>query len=135
MKIEDVKIEDAADANFVIKKFFNGQFKNIKMEQMEQLILTVYNMGKNSGGTGVSAGSVSPAAEPPPVKVPPFKINDRVRIVEDVEIGKSGEFIHANTEGIISSVQGDKVSFLFETGEYGEMIDTSVPSSKLEKIT
>jgi hypothetical protein len=135
MKIEDVKIEDAADANFIIRKFFKGQFKNIKMEQLEQLLLTVYNMGKNAGGQGVSGSSGSPAAEPPKANVNPFKVNDRARIVEDVEIGKSGEFIQANTEGIISSIQGDKVSFLFETGEYGEMIDASVPYSKLEKVT
>jgi hypothetical protein len=60
MKIEDVKIEDAADANYVIRKYFNNQLKGIKMDQLEQLILTVYNMGKNPGA---SAGSESAVEE------------------------------------------------------------------------
>jgi len=46
MKIEDIKIEDAADANCVIRKFFNNDFSNVKMAQLEQLVLTVYAMGK-----------------------------------------------------------------------------------------
>jgi hypothetical protein len=134
MKIEDVKIEDAADANYVIRKYFNNQLKNIKMDQLEQLVLTVYNMGKN---TGVSAGSESPVAESPisPANANPFKINDRAKTVEDVEIGQSGEIISADTAGTVSSVNGDSVSFLFESGEYGEMIEASLLYQKLEKIT
>jgi hypothetical protein len=138
MKIEDIKIEDAVDANYVIRKHFNNQFKNIKMEQLEQLILIVYNMGKN---TDASAGSESPAEEAPPAPVPvpakpnPFKINDRAKAVEDIEIGQSGEIISANTAGKISSVKGDFVSFVFESGEYGEMIEASLPFQKLEKIS
>jgi hypothetical protein len=136
MKIEDVKIEDAVDANYVIRKYFNNQLKNIKMAHLEQFILTVYNMGKN---TGVSAGSESSVEESTPAPVPakpnPFKINDKAKTVEDVEIGQSGEIISANTEGKVSSVNGDSVSFLFESGEYGEMIEVSLSFEKLEKIT
>jgi hypothetical protein len=133
MKIEDVKIEDAADANYVIRKYFNNQLKNIKMDQLEQLILAVYNMGKNAD---TSDGSESSVAEPPasPVNANPFKINDKAKIVEDLEIGQSGEIIRANTVGTISSVKGDSVSFLFESDEYGEMIEASVLFEKLEKI-
>jgi len=131
MKIEDVKIEDAADANYIIRKFFNNQLKNIKIDQLEQLILTVYNLGKNSGG---EAGSGSPVSETP-VSANPFKINDRAKTVEEVEIAHSGEIINADTKGSISSVNGDFVSFLFESGEFGEMIETTLPFEKLEKIT
>jgi transcription antitermination factor NusG len=134
MKIEDVKIEDAADANYVIRKYFNNQLKNIKMDQLEQLILTVYTMGKN---TGASAGSESSVEESPvsPSNSNPFKISDKAKTVEDVEIGQSGKVISANTAGTVSSVDGDSVSFMFESGEYGAMIEASLPFQKLEKIT
>jgi hypothetical protein len=91
-------------------------------------------MGKNPGA---SADSESAVEESPPVpeNANPFKINDRVKTVEDVEAGRSGEIIKADTAGIVSSVSGDTVSFLCEAGEYGEMIEVSVPFQKLEKIT
>jgi hypothetical protein len=133
MKIEDVKIEDAADANYVIRKFFNDQFKNIKMDQLEQLVITVYKMGKNAGGATGSESAAEVAPPAPPVNPNPYKINDRVKIIEDVEAGQSGEVIKADTVGIVSSVKGDSVSFLCEAGEYGEMIEASVPFEKLER--
>ena len=145
MKIEDIKIEDTADANYVIKKFFNNDFKNIKMPQLEQLVLTVYAMGKNNGvstGGAVSAESASadsapaeaePEAAPTvPVKENSFKISDRVKILEDVEIGHSGEFVKTDSIGTVNSVKGDIVTVLFEAGEDGEMIDVSVSFDKLE---
>jgi len=140
MKIEEINIEDATDANYVIRKFFNGQLKNLKMSQMEQLVLTVYNMGK---GKTASAGCESPVLEAPPVEPPPpapvvtnpFKINDRARVIESAEIGRTGMLIKTDTVGTVNSINGDKVSFLFESDEDGEMIETAVLFSKLEKIT
>ncbi|MDR2952559.1 MAG: hypothetical protein LBU82_04870 [Treponema sp.] len=131
MKIEDVKIEDAADANYVIRKYFNSQYKNIKMERLEQLILTVYNMGKNAAGLGGAAAEETPP--PAPESANPFKINDRAKTIEDAEAGHSGVIIPANTEGTVSSVNGDMVAFLCELGEFGEMIEASLPYSKLEQ--
>jgi len=141
MKIEDVKIEDAADANYVIRKFFNDQFKDMKMSQLEQLVLTVYNMGKNSGTSTDTESSDKlnkcEAKDSPidPVKANPFKMSDRAKAIEDIEIGRSGEFIKEGTIGTVSSVNDDTVSFLFETDEDGEMLETSVLFYKLEKIT
>jgi len=141
MKIEDVKIEDAADANYVIRKFFNNQFTNMKMSQLEQLVLTVYNMGKENGAP---SDSESPESDDAANESPesddaadenPFKINDRARAIEDIEIASSGEIIKADTVGTVNSVTGDKVSFLFESGEDGEMIEASVLFSKLLKIS
>jgi transcription antitermination factor NusG len=131
MNIEDVKIEDAADANYVIRKFFNNQLKNINMSQLEQLVLTVYNMGKNQSS---SAGSECPVSDAPPKPANPFKINDKVKAIEDIEIGRSGEFVKADTEGTVNSVNEDKVSFIFESDEDGEMIEVSALFSKFEKI-
>jgi len=132
MKIEDVKIEDAADANYVIRKFFNDQFKELKMSQLEQLVLTVYNMGKNDASTGsVSSELAAPAA---PAEINPFNISDRAKAIEDIEIAHSGEIIKADTVGTVSSVKEDMISFLFESDEDGEMIEASVPFNKLEKI-
>jgi len=150
MKIEDIKIEDAADANYVIKKFFNNDFKNIKMPQLEQLVLTVYTMGKNSGASTGSAVSTdnaptdSASADSAPAEIEPeaaaeapakennFKISDRVKILEDVEIGNSGEFIKTDSIGTVNFVKEDIVTVLFEAGEDGEMIDVNVPFDKLE---
>ena len=141
MKIEDVKIEDAADANYVIRKFFNNQFTNMKMSQLEQLVLTVYNMGKENGAP---SDSESPESDDAANESPesddaadenPFKINDRASAIEDIEIASSGEIIKADTVGTVNSVTGDKVSFLFESGEDGEMIEASVLFSKLLKIS
>jgi len=151
MKIEDIKIEDAADANYVIKKFFNNDFKNIKMPQLEQLVLTVYAMGKNSGASTGSVASTDSAvstdnapddsapaeiepeaAAEAPAKENNFKISDRVKILEDVEIGHSGEFIKTDSIGTVNFIKEDTVTVLFEAGEDGEMIDVSVPFDKLE---
>ena len=151
MKIEDVKIEDAADANYVIRKFFNNQFTNMKMSQLEQLVLTVYNMGKENGAPSDSespesddAANESPESDDAAdeslesddaASENPFKINDRASAIEDIEIASSGEIIKADTVGTVNSVTGDKVSFLFESGEDGEMIEASVLFSKLLKIS
>jgi len=148
MNIEDVKIEDAADANYVIRKFFNDQLSGLKMSQLEQLVLTVYKMGKNSG---TSAGSKSDDSSVPDSSdmtdisdddadaeeaiANPFKINDRAEAIEDIEIEHTGEVIRAGTVGTVSSVRGDKVSFLFESSEFGEMIEASVTFDKLEKTS
>jgi len=136
MKIEDIKIEDAADANYVIKKFFNNDLSKITMAQLEQLILTVYSMGKNSG---VPSDSAPVASEPEPVekvpeKVNPFKINDNARVIEEVEVGHSGEFIKTDDVGRVTLVKGDIVTVLYEEGEEGEMIEINVPYDKLEKL-
>jgi len=134
MKIEDIKIEDAEDANYVIKKFFNNNFKNIKMAQMEQLILTVYTMGKKSGVSTDSAPEAQPkpAAEAPP-KTNPFKVNDRVRTIEDIEIGHSGEYIKPDKVGIVTLIKGDTITVLYEIGEDGEMLEINFLFDKLQK--
>ena len=135
MKMEDIKIEDAADANYVIRKFFNDDYKNIKMTQLEQLVLTVYTMGKKDGVSTDSAPDESeqkPAVKAPE-KVKSFKLNERVKTLEDVEIGHSGEFIKANSEGSVTLIKGDTITVLFEVGEEGEMIEVNVLLDKLEK--
>jgi len=137
MKIEDINIEDAVDANYVIRKFFNNDFKNIRMPQLEQLVLTVYTMGKKNGvpadtGSTPEETEPKPAAKAPP-KPNPFKVNDGVKILENIEIGHSGEFIDANCTGRVTAVKGDTVTVLFEAGEEGEMIEIDVLFEKLEK--
>jgi hypothetical protein len=136
MKIEDIKIEDVADANYVIKKFFNNDLSKITMAQLEQLIVTVYSMGKNSGvpSDSASAGSEPAPAEKAPEKVNPFKINDNARVLEEVEIGQSGEFIKTDDVGRVTLVKGDNVTVLYEAGEEGEMIEITVLYDKLEKV-
>ncbi|MDR0323896.1 MAG: hypothetical protein LBI12_05560 [Treponema sp.] len=138
MRIENVKIEDAADANYVIRKFFKNELKSIKLSQLEQLILTVYNMGKNNGlsadSEDVALGSLSNLKENDTAKANPFKINDRAKAIEDIEIGNSGEFVQKNAVGTVTAIEGDVVSFLFEMDDEGEMIEASVLFDKLEKI-
>jgi len=135
--MEDIKIEDATDANYFIKKFFNNDYKNIKMSQLEQLILIVYNMGKKSGGSADSAsGETEPKpAPPPPVKTNTFKVNDMVRTIEDIEIGHSGEFITPDKSGIVTLIKGDIVTVLYEMGEDGEMLEINFSFDKLEKVS
>jgi hypothetical protein len=144
MNIEDVKIEDATDANYVIKKFFNNQLKNINMNQLEQLVLTVYNLGKKQSTSAGSdtccecsssecSDSERPVSDAPPPKLDnPFKINDKVRAIEEIEIGHSGDFIKAGTEGTVNSVNGENISFVFESGEDGEIIEVNALFSKFE---
>ena len=133
MKIEEIQIEDAADANYAIKKFFNNDFKNINMSQLEQLVLTVYSMGKNNGG---SAGNVPNGKEQnPAVKESPFKLSDRVKILEDVQVGRSGEIVTADSEGTVSAVKGDTITVLCEAGEDGEMMEVDIMYDMLEKIS
>jgi len=136
MKIEDIKIEDAADANYVIRKFFNNELTNIKMIQLEQLVLTVYNMGKkNSVTTDCASDNIEPKpADKAPSKANPFKMDDRVKILEDIEIGKSGEFIKADKTGTITFIKGDTATVLFEEDENGEMIEIDVLFDKLERV-
>jgi len=156
MKIEDIKFEDTADANYYIKKFFNNDYKKITMTQLEQLVLTVYAMGKKNGASADSAPeetepkSAEPAsvdtapdiapekpAEKAPDKSPPktnpFKVNDRVRTVRDIEIGRSGEFIKPDKVGIVTLIKGDIISVLYEMGEEGEMLEINFSFDKLEK--
>jgi len=135
MKIEDMKIEDTTDANYFIKKFFNNDYKKITMAQLEQLVLAVYTMGKKNGGSADSAPDETepkPAA-PPPVKTNTFKVNDRVKPVEDFEIGHSGEFIKPDKVGIVTLIKGDIVTALYEMGEEGEMLEINFPFDKLVK--
>jgi len=137
MKIEDIKIEDASDANYVIRKFFNNDFKNIKMAQLEQLVLTVYTMGKKNG---VSTDSAPDEIEPKsavkaPVKTNSFKVNDRVKVIEDIEIGHSGEFIKPDKVGIVTLIKGDTITVLYEVGEEGEMLEINFLFDKLEKVS
>jgi hypothetical protein len=142
MKIEDMKIEDSTDANYFIKKFFNNDYKKITMPQLEQLVLTVYSMGKGNGVPADSAPdeieSTPAAVEPKPaVKAAPktntFKVNDRVRTLEDIEIGHSGEFITPDKVGIVTLIKGDTVTALYEMGEEGEMLEINFSFDKLEK--
>jgi len=136
MKIEDIKIEDAADANYVIKKFFNNDLSKITMVQLEQLVLTVYSMGKKNGAPADSAPGEgkTESAEKVPEKVNPFKINDNVRVLEEVEIGHSGEFIKTDDVGRVTLIKGDTVTILYEAGEEGEMIEITVLYDILEKL-
>ena len=139
MKIEDIKIEDTADANYFIKKFFNNDYNKIQMTQLEQLVLTVYNMGKKNGVSADSAPvetktETKPAAAAPP-KTNPFKVNDRVRTVEDIEIGHSGEYIKPDKVGIITLIKGDTITVLYEVGEDGEMLEINFLFDKLEKAS
>jgi len=141
MIIEDLKIEDTADANYFIKKFFNNDYNKIQMTQLEQLVLTVYGMGKKSGVSTDSAPDDSAPDKteppPPPVEAPPktntFKVNDRVRTIGDIEIGRSGEFITPDKVGIITTIKGDTISVLYEVGEEGEMLEINFSFDKLEK--
>ena len=136
MNIEELKLEDTADANYLIKKYFNNDYSKIQMTQLEQLVLTVYNMGKKSGvpANGAPAEGGAKSDGKAPAKVSPFKINDRVKVLEDVEIGHSGEFIKADSIGTVSYSKGDTITALFEAGEDGEMIDVIILPEKLEKI-
>jgi len=137
MKIEDIKIEDAADANYVIRKFFNNDFHIIKMTQLEQLVLTVYSMGKENGASTDSAPDEGEPESTDKVssKTNPFKVNDRAKILEDLEIGHSGEFIKTDDVGTVTLIKGDTVTVLFEAGEEGEMIEVNVLFDKLEKVS
>ena len=137
MQIEELKIEDTADANYFIKKFFNNDYSKIQMTQLEQLVLAAYNMGKKSGGAadGAPAETEKKPKEKAPKKAPPpFKINDRVKILADTEIGHSGEFVKAESVGTISYIKGDTMTALFEAGEDGEMIDIMVQPDKIVKV-
>jgi hypothetical protein len=135
MKIEDIKIEDTADANYFIKKFFNNDYSKIQMTQLEQLVLAAYNMGKKNG---VPTDCVPDEIEPKPAgsapaKTNPFKANDRVKTIEDIEIGHSGEFIKPDKVGIVTLIKGDTVTVLYEVGEDGEMLEINFLYDKLEK--
>ena len=139
MKIEDLKIEDTADANYFIKKYFNNDYNKITMSQLEQLVLAVYSMGKNNG-VGVSTDSAPDEIEPKPAgkapaKASPFKISDRVKILEDFEIGHSGEFIKTDSIGTVTFSKGDTINVLFEAGEEGEMMEINLPLDKIEKVS
>ena len=87
MKIEDIKIEDSADANYFIKKFFNNDYNKITMTQLEQLVLAVYTMGKKSGVSSDSApdGTEPKPAAKAPAKADSFKLNERVKVLEEIE--------------------------------------------------
>ena len=134
MKLEDIKIEDATDANCVIRKFFDNDFSNVKMTHLEQLVLTVYAMGKKSCAATDGAPDESKSAGKTPAKANPFKINERAKILEDVEIGHSGEFIKADSVGTVTLIKGETTTVLFEAGEEGEMIEVNVLSDKLKKV-
>ena len=145
MKIEDIKIEDAADANYVIKKFFNNDLKNIKMTQLEQLVLTVYGMGKGKGGAIDSGASdeteidteteaETESADKAPAEEKHFKLYEKVKVLEDIEIGRSGEFIKTNDIGTLILMKGkDAGTILFEAGEDGEMLEVDISFDKLDK--
>jgi hypothetical protein len=135
MKLEDIEIEDATDANCFIRKFFDNDFSNVKMTHLEQLVLTVYAMGKKSGVSTDGASDESKSAGKAPAKTNPFKINDRVKVLEDVEIGHSGEFIKTNDVGRVTLVKEEITTVLFEAGEEGEMIEVNVLCDNLEKVS
>jgi len=135
MKIEDIKIEDTADANYVIKKFFNNDLKNLKMSDLEQLVLAVYNMGKDSASTSSESDETEPESpQKASAKAKPFDNNDRVKTLEDIEIGHSGEFVKADTVGTVTFIKGDTVAVLFEASGDGKMMELIVLPEKLEKI-
>jgi hypothetical protein len=140
MKIEDIKIEDAADANYVIKKYFNNDLKNMKMTQLEQLVLTVYEMGKKNGVATDSAPdeteteTETKSADKEPAKEKHFKLYEKVKVLEDIEIGRSGEFIKTNDIGTLILMKGgDAGTILFEAGEDGEMLEVDISFDKLDK--
>jgi len=92
-------------------------------------------MGKKNG---VSTDSAPDEVEPKPAaKVPPktntFKVNDRVKTIEDIEIGHSGEFIRPDKVGIVTLIKGDTITVLYEMGEEGEMLEINFLFDKLEK--
>jgi len=141
MKIEDMKIEDTADANYFIKKFLNNDYSKITMTQLEQLVLAVYALGKKSGGSTDAPTDSAPAepepkpeAKAPPPKTNTFKVNDRVKTVEDIEIGHSGEYITPDKVGIITLIKGDTITVLYEIGEEGEMLEINFLFDKLVKV-
>ena len=138
MKIEDIKIEDAADANYVIKKYFNNDLKNIKMTQLEQLVLTVYEMGKKNGVATDSAPdeteTETKSADKAPAEEKQFKLYEKVKVLEDIEIGHSGEFIKTDDVGTLILMKGkDAGTVLFEAGEDGEMLEVDISFDKLDK--
>jgi len=142
MKIEDIKIEDAADANYVIRKYFNNDLKDIKMTQLEQLVLTVYEMGKKNGVATDSASdeteteteTESKSADKAPAEEKHFKLYEKVKVLEDIEIGHSGEFVKTNDVGTLILMKGkDAGTILFEAGEDGEMIEVDISFDKLDK--
>jgi hypothetical protein len=135
MKIEDIIIEDTSDANYFIRKFFNGDFTHINMKQLEQLVLTAYNYGNKKRISDNLEIHENEPKSPPKVSVaaPTFKINDRVKVLEEVEIGHSSEYISANTIGTVTLIKGDTITVLFEAGEDGEMIEINIPFDKIEK--
>jgi len=135
--MEDITIEDTTDANYFIKKFFNNDYKKITMPQLEQLVLTVYNMGKKNAGAADSApvATEPKSAPPPPPKTNTFKVNDRVKTIGDIEIGHSGEFMTPDKIGIITLIKGDIITALYEMGEDGEMLEINFPFDKLEKVS
>jgi len=135
MKLEDIKIEDATDANCFIRKFFDNDFSNVKMTHLEQLVLAVYDMGKKSGLSTDGAPDESKSAGKTPAKTNPFKINERAKILEDVEIGHSGEFIKADSVGTVTHINGETTTVLFEAGEEGEMMEVNVLCGKLVKAS
>jgi hypothetical protein len=149
MKIEEINFEDTADANYFIKKFFNNDYKKITMAQLEQLVMTVYSMGKKNGVPTDGAPDESEpestdktpdivpekTQEKAPAKTNTFKVNDRVRTIEDIEIGRSGEFIKPDKVGIITFIKGDTISVLYEMGEEGEMFEINFLFDKLEKVS
>jgi len=105
------------------------------MAQLEQLVLTVYNMGKKNGVSADSAPDETQPkpADPPPKKTNTFKVNDRVRTIEDIEIGRSGEYIKPDKIGIVTLIKGDTITVLYEIGEDGEMLEINFLFDKLEK--
>jgi hypothetical protein len=137
MKIEDFKIEDTADANYVIKKYFNNDYNKITMTQLEQLVLTVYTMGKKNGvSTECAPDEIEQESTvKAPEKTNLFKVNDRVKVIEDIEIGHSGEFIKPDKVGIVTLIKGDTITVLYEVGEEGEMIEINFLFDKLEKVS
>jgi acetylglutamate kinase len=107
------------------------------MTQLEQLVLAVYAMGKKNG---VSTDSAPDEIEPKSAAIAPpktntFKVNDRVRTIEDIEIGHSGEFIKPDKVGIVTLIKENIISVLYEIGEEGEMLEINFPFDKLEKIS
>jgi uncharacterized Zn ribbon protein len=209
MKIDDIRIDDAVDANYVIKKFFgdkaiNNSSVTVDVTSLEQLILKVYTMGKKNMGRTVpqpitnkfkldekvqvvknirytdnkvlekgSVGVITDfnkryyvmtcfdsaeyfvpeeglvlfegqetaktniAERSTPVVT--LKAGDEARVIEDVEIGRSGDIIKAGTIGrvdshILKTEKGDAITFIFESDESGEMISTAVLVAKLEKV-
>jgi hypothetical protein len=94
-------------------------------------------MGKNNSVSNDCAPNEieSESTGEAPARVNTFEINDKAKVLEDVEIGHSGIFMKTNNVGTVNAIDGDTVTVLFESVEDGELIEVNVLFDKLEKVS